>query len=132
MPTLLEIMQAVADYYGSPLVKDNGVYSLELVIGDDERTQVVHGTVQQDRFGRDVFMVFTRVGEWDEGINTEGLLELNLTAPYVKTAKFGGHLIACGDQLLDTCQVEEVINIIEEVANFGDYLEEAIFGSDSN
>jgi hypothetical protein len=132
VPTLVEIMQAVADYYGSPLVEDNGVYSLEIVTGDGERTQVVHGTVQRDRVGRDVFMVFTRVGEWDERINAEGLLELNLTAPYVKAAKFGGHLIACGDQLLDTCQVEEVVNVIEEVANFGDYLEEAIFGSDSN
>jgi len=132
MPTLLEVMEAVADYYGSPLVEDSGVYSLEIVVGDGERTQVVHGTVQQDRFGRDVFMVFTRVGEWSDAISAEGLLELNVTAPYVKAAKFGGHLIACGDQLLDTCQVEEVVNIIEEVANFGDFLEEAIFGSDSN
>jgi hypothetical protein len=132
IPTLKGVMQAVADYYGSPLVEDNGVYSLEVVIGDGDRTQVVHGTVQSDRFGRDVFLVFTRVGEWSDVMNAEGLLELNLTAPYVKAAKFGGNLIACGDQLLETCQVEEVVNLVEEVASFGDFLEEAIFGDDSN
>ncbi len=132
MPTLVEVMQAVADYYGSSLTEDEGIYSLELVIGDGERTQVVHGTVQPDRIGREVFLVFTRVGDWSSEINAEALLELNLTAPYVKAAKFGDHLIACGDQLMETCQVDEVVNLIEEVANFGDFLEEAIFGGDSN
>lgn len=130
MPTLVEVMQAVADYYGSPLVEENGVYCLEVVVGDSGRTQVVHGTVQADRFDREVFLVFTKVGEWSPSINAEGLLELNLAAPYVKAAKFEDHIIACGDQLLDTCQVEEVVNLIEEVATFGDFLEETIFGSD--
>jgi hypothetical protein len=131
MPTLKEVMEGLAELYKSPLVFNEGIYSMEIPVGETGRTQVVNGTVHQDRYGRDVLLVCTRVGEWSGDLPSDVLLELNLVAPYVKTAKLKNHLIACGDQILETCQVGEVFHLMGEVAAFGDFLEEQIFGSDN-
>lgn len=130
MVTLDDVMRGIAEYFGSPLVEEGDVYSLEIPVGDEGRTQVVYGTIINDRFGRDALYVFSRVGDFHQDIDTAELLRVNMGATYVKVALFENTIVACGDQLLETCETDEVVNLVSEVASFGDWLEENIFGID--
>ena len=130
--TLNDVMKSIADYYDSPLVEEDAFYTMEIPVGEEGRSQVVRGMVNEDHRGRETLVIFSVIGEWDKGINADALLELNLKAPFVKIAKLDQHLIACGEQLLESCQVTEVVNLVEEIASFGDFLEEALYGIDEN
>jgi hypothetical protein len=132
MVTFEEIMQGIADFYNSPLVEEDGVYFCEIPVGDKGRSQVVYGSIIQDRFGRDAIFVFTKVGDYSEDINTAELLRVNMGATYVKVALYEETIIASGDQLMETCEQDELINLVQEVASFGDWLEENIFGIDKS
>ena len=130
--TLNEVMKSIAEYYDSPLIEEDTFYTMEIPVGEEGRSQVVRGMVNEDHRGREALVIFSVIGEWDNSINADALLELNLKAPFVKIAKLDQHLIACGEQLLESCQVTEVVNLIEEIASFGDFLEEALYGVDDN
>ena len=130
--TLNEVMKSIAEYYDSPLIEEDTFYTMEIPVGEEGRTQVVRGMINEDHRGRETLVIFSIIGEWDKNINAEALLELNLKAPFAKIAKLDQHLIACGEQLLESCQVTEVVNLIEEIASFSDFLEEALYGIDDN
>ncbi len=130
--TLNEVMKSIAEYYDSPLIEEDTFYTMEIPVGEEGRTQVVRGMVNEDHRGREALVIFSIIGEWDNSINADALLELNLKAPFVKIAKLDSHLIVCGEQLLESCQVTEIVNLVEEIASFGDFLEEALYGIDDN
>ena len=130
--TLNEVMKSIAEYYDSPLIEEDTFYTMEIPVGEEGRSQIVRGMVNEDHRGRETLVIFSIIGDWDKNINADALLELNLKAPFVKIAKLDQHLIACGEQLLESCQVTEVVNLIEEIASFSDFLEEALYGIDDN
>jgi hypothetical protein len=123
-------MEAIAVYYDSPLEATDELYTMEIPVGEDGRTQVVRGMITEDHRGREALVIFTITGEWSNNVDAGELLELNLRAPYVKIAKMDDKIIVCGEQLMESCQVAEVVNLVEEIASFGDFLEESLFGVD--
>jgi hypothetical protein len=132
MITLTETMKAIASHFGSALLLNDDIYTMEIPVGDKGRTQVITGRVIKDFKGRDMLMILTMVGDWKQNLHLTELLEFNLLASYVKIAKLEDKLIVCAEQLMESCEVTEVINMVEECAAFGDYLEEKLFKKDAH
>jgi hypothetical protein len=130
--TLTETMKAIASHFGSALLLNDDTYTMEIAIGDQGRTQVVTGRVMQDYKGRDMLMILTLVGDWKHNLHVTELLEMNLMASYVKIAKLDEKLVVCAEQLMESCEVSEVVNMVEECAAFGDFLEEKFYKTDSH
>ncbi len=129
MPTIASVMQDIADYFGTVYQVRQGDHEIEIPFSDG-RSQLVSATIGKDLEGRDTVLFFTTVGDFSSELNLKSLMEENIKPLYARIAIFNDKVVVVAGQLLETAQLEEVITIVQEVANFGDYLEAGLFGRD--
>jgi hypothetical protein len=122
-------MQDLAEAMGVTFQASEGTYSLEMPTPGG-RSQVVHAFVQESGIEGDMIAFYTPVGDADEGIDWQSLLELNVGTIYARVGIIEDQIVVLAGQMLDSADVSEVIAILSEVGTLGDMLESLFHGED--
>jgi hypothetical protein len=129
MSELGHLMQDLAEAMGVTFQAFEGTYSLEMPTPGG-RSQVVHAFVQESGIEGDMIVFYTPVGDVDEGIDWQSLLELNVGTIYARVGIIEDQIVVLAGQMLDSADVSEVIAILSEVGTLGDMLESLFYGED--
>jgi hypothetical protein len=129
MSELGHLMQNLAEAMDVTFQASEGTYSLEMPTPGG-RSQAVHAFVQESGIEGRMILFYTPVGEVNENVDWQSLLELNMGTIYARVGIIEDQIVVLAGQMLDSADVSEVIAILSEVGTLGDMLESLLYGRD--
>lgn len=126
-----QLMRELAQYLGTPLAVNDGIYNMMLQLPSG-RHQSISAIIRRNHNNVEVIDFVSTIGPIERTIDPWRLLATNSETTFCRVIANKGMLFVVATQLRETAQPQEVLWMLREVAEVADKLEQQRGSGDEN